>query len=247
MKLKGKVALITGGTSGIGEASARRFAAEGARVFVLGRNLDRGNEVVESIRRSGGQGDFVVCDVSNEESIRQAFSRVMEAAGQVDILLNSAGIAPGGTVETLSTQQWEEIFRVNVTSVYLFSSLAVPVMRAAGGGNIINVGSSAGTVGAWGLHGYSASKGAVVQLSRSMAAEYARENIRVNCLCPGATKTPMMDSLGEQDLQDFAEMIPAGRMAEPDEIAGAALFLASEDSSFMYGAVLLVDGGFTAI
>ena len=120
-------------------------------------------------------------------------------------------------------------------------------MRERGGGNIINVASSAGTVGADGLHGYSASKGAVVLLSRSMAADYSRENIRTNCLCPGATKTPMMDGLGEEGLQEFVKLIPAKRMAEPMEIANAAVFLASDDSSFMYGATLVADGGFTAI
>lgn len=247
MQLKDKVALVTGGTSGIGAATARRFAREGAWTFVLGRNARNGEDVVRQIHAAGGKARFIACDVALEADIRRAFDDVIGEAGTLDILFNCAGVAPSGTIEELCTDLWKKTFAINVESVYHFSRLAVPVMRRAGGGVIINVSSSAGTVGAWGMHLYAASKGAVVQLSRSMAADYARENIRVNCLCPGATVTPMMDQLGAEGMQEFAKLIPAGRMASADEIANVALFLAGDQSSFMFGSTVLVDGGFTAI
>ncbi len=246
-KLEGKIAMITGATSGIGKATALRFAKEGASLILTGRNEKSGKDLVETIKGMGHTAVFYRCDVSALADIDALTQTIDTEFEGIDILLNCAGIATAGTIENLSYEDWDYIFNVNVRSTFAFCKWAVPVMRKRGGGNIINVASTAGTVGADGLHAYSSSKGAVVLLTKSMAADYSKENIRANCLCPGATMTPMMDGLGEEGLQEFAKLIPAKRMAEADEIAGAALFLASDDSSFVYGATLISDGGFTAI
>lgn len=247
MRLQGKEALVTGGTSGIGRAIVVRFAREGARVVFLGRDADRGRRLEEEVRGDGGEAVFLPCDLGDPVAVQAALGQLDPADCGPDILVNNAGIAPPGTVETLSGEEWDRVFAVNVRAVFLLCNWAVPRMRARGGGCIINVASTAGMVGADNLHAYSASKGAVLQLTRSMAADYAAENIRVNCLCPGATRTPVLDELEARGLEEFTRRIPAGRIASPGEIAGAALFLASGDASFVHGAALLADGGFTAI
>lgn len=246
-RLEGKIALITGATSGIGEATALRFAEEGASLALLGRNEGNGKCLEEKIRKLGVQANFYRCDVASLEEIAEVTQAVERDFSRIDILFNGAGIATAGTIEELSFEEWDMSFMVNVRATFAFCKWAVPLMRVNGSGNIINVASTAGTVGANGLHVYSSSKGAVVLLSKSMAADYSRENIRVNCLCPGATMTPMMDGLGEEGLQEFCKLIPAQRMAEAREIANTALFLASDESSFVYGSTLVADGGFTAI
>ena len=246
-RLEGKIALVTGATSGIGEATALRYAEEGAALALVGRNKEKGQVLVEKIEELGGTAEFYCCDVSFVEDIDATCQEVEEDFGGIDILFNSAGIATPGTIEDISYEDWDLIYAVNVRATFAFCKWAVPIMRRKGSGNIINVGSTAGTVGADGLHAYSSSKGAVVLLSKSMAADYSKENIRVNCLCPGATLTPMMDGLGEAGLQEFCKLIPAKRMADVSEIANTALFLASDESSFLYGSVLVADGGFTAI
>ena len=246
-KLEGKIAVVTGATSGIGEATAIRMAEEGASIALVGRCGERGDALTDKLKQIGAEARFYCCDVSSLEEIDKTTTAIASDFGGIDILFNSAGIATAGRIEDLSYEDWDYIFDVNVRATFAFCKWAVPVMRSRGGGNIINVASTAGTVGANGLHAYSSSKGAVVLLSRSMAADYSEENIRVNCLCPGATITPMMDGLGEEGLQEFVKLIPAKRMAESVEIANTAVFLASEDSSFMYGATLIADGGFTAI
>lgn len=244
MKLKDKVAIITGGTLGIGEAIANQFAKEGAHLIILGRNNERGKAVSDKLSASCGVScEFFQTDFNDSKSIVEVIKLILEKYPRIDILVNNAGIATGGTVESLSEEEWDEIFRVNVKAPYLMSKYIVPVMRNNGSGSIINIGSSAGLVGAWGLHAYSATKGAVIQLTKSMAAQYAKDNIRVNALCPGATKTPLLDKVD----QEFIKMIPMQRMADPEEIAKGALYLASDDSSFMTGANLVIDGGFTAI
>ncbi len=246
-KLDNKVVLITGGTSGIGEATALLCAEHGAKVLLLGRNQEKGASIVKLIEDVGGKAKFFACDVGSLEEIHRVTEIIDREFAVVDVLINSAGIAPGGTIETLSYELWDEIFNVNVRGTFAFCKWVVPKMRAHGQGNIINVASTCGSVGANGLHGYSSSKGAVTLLTKSMAADYSKENIRVNCLSPGATLTPMMDELGAEGLQEFAKMIPAQRMANPEEIAKVALFLASDDSSFIFGANIMADGGFTAI
>lgn len=244
MKLKDKVAIITGGTLGIGEAIAKEFAKEGAQLIILGRNADRGQAIASNLSISCGVNcDFYQTDFNDSKSIVDTIEKIIDKYPKIDILVNNAGIATGGTVESLSEEQWDEIFRVNVKAPFLLCKYIVPVMRKNGSGSIINIGSSAGLVGAWGLHVYSATKGAVIQLTKSMASQYAKDKIRVNALCPGATKTPLLDKVDHE----FIKMIPMQRMADPSEIAKGAVYLAGDDSSFMTGANLVIDGGFTAV
>lgn len=244
MKLKDKVAIITGGTLGIGEAIANEFAKEGANLIILGRNSERGNAISDNLTTTYGVGcEFYQTDFNDSRSIVETIEKIIGKHPRIDILVNNAGIATGGTVESLSEEEWDEIFRVNVKAPFLMCKHIVPVMRANGSGSIINIGSSAGLVGAWGLHAYSATKGAVIQLTKSMASQYAKDKIRVNALCPGATRTPLLDKVD----QEFIKMIPMGRMADTVEIAKGAVYLASDDSSFMTGANLVIDGGFTAV
>ena len=244
MKLKDKVAIITGGTLGIGEAIAEEFAKEGAQLIILGRNADRGQAVCKSLNgKYGVSCEFYQTDFNDAGAIVETIKEITDKHEKIDVLVNNAGIATSGTVESLEEDQWDEIFRVNVKAPYLICKHIVPVMRKKGKGSIINIGSSAGLVGASGLHAYSATKGAVIQLTKSMAASYASENIRVNALCPGATRTPLLEKVD----QGFVKKIPMERMADPSEIAKGAVFLASDDSSFMTGSCMVIDGGFTAV
>ena len=242
MNFENRIAIVTGGTSGIGESTVRLLIEKGATVLVLGRNAEKGQQL-ESL----GNCKFYSCDVSVPTSIESVCKKSLEEYPTIDILVNNAGMSLDGTVESLSLEEWNRIFAVNVTSIYLMSKYIVPAMRKKGYGRIVNIGSTAGTVGAWGLHAYSATKGAVIQLSKSMAAEYAKEGILVNCLCPGGTMTPLMEGIGANDLDDFAKLFPIGRLAQPEEIAPVIVFLASEEASFMAGSTVLVDGGFTCI
>lgn len=244
MKLKDKVAIVTGGTLGIGEAIAEEFAKEGAQLIILGRNTDRGQKVSSSLKEKYGVAcEFFQTDFNESASIVKSIGEIIDKYPKIDVLVNNAGIATSGTVESLDEDQWDEIFRVNVKAPYLICKHIVPVMRKNSAGSIINIGSSAGLVGASGLHAYSATKGAVIQLTKSMAASYASENIRVNALCPGATRTPLLKKVD----QAFVKKIPMERMADPSEIAKGAVFLASDDSSFMTGSCMVIDGGFTAV
>lgn len=249
MGIKNRVALVTGATSGIGRAIALTFADAGAKVVATGRNMSEGTSLLTEMRKLSGQDHFFVpADVSKHAEIKNVVDTALGEYGTIDILINNAGIAPQGTVETLTEELWDQVFAVNVRSIFLFSKYVVPIMRKNGGGSIVNIGSTAGTVGARNLHAYSASKGAVIQLSKSMAAEYGKDRIRVNALCPGGTLTAMMEELeGKEGLQKFAALFPLGRLARPEEIAQVALFLAGDEASFVTGAVILADGGFTAV
>ena len=252
MQLQGKAALITGGTSGIGAATAALFAQEGARVAITGRRAERGEKVAEQtgavyIRADHRQlGD---CELSVQAAIA--------AFGRIDILFNNAGIVTGGTAEEVSEADWSETLLINVTAVWRMSRLVLPIMRAQGGGVIVNNASDWGLVGGKDAVAYCASKGAVVQLTRSMALDHARENIRINAVCPGdvlverwmeAGYTTRADAAAgmDRELASMADALPMGRVGKEEEIAKAVLFLASDDSSFMTGAALAVDGGNTA-
>lgn len=237
-----KLAVVTGATSGIGEACVRLLLAQGATVLGLGRNAAKGAEL-EAL----GGFRFYACDFGDSAQVEAACTRITEAYDKIDILINSAGISVEGTVESLTLADWEYSFRVNVTGTFLMCKHLVPVMRRAGYGRIVNLGSTAGTVGAPTLHTYSASKGAIIQLTKSMAATYARENVLVNCVCPGATLTPMMLNMEQQDAEAFTSLFPIGRMAQPEEIARVILFLCGDEASFMAGSAVLVDGGFTSL
>jgi NAD(P)-dependent dehydrogenase (short-subunit alcohol dehydrogenase family) len=253
MKLQDKVALITGGNSGIGRATAMLFAQEGARVIIAARNEARGKETVADIAQAGGQVLFVPCDVRKAVDCQRVVAGTVGAFGRLDILFNNAGIIyPDRTVLDTTEEEWDNTMAVNVRGVYLMSKYAIPHMAASGGGVIINTASVLGLVGGGGVAAYCASKGAVVLLTKAMALDHAPQHIRVNCICPGSVDTPMLDgeieALGgvEKARPVFVAKHPLNRISTPEEIARAALFLASDDASFVTGISLSVDGGRTA-
>ncbi len=250
MKLKGKVAVITGAGSGIGRAAALLFAEEGAKVVVADYSVAGGQETVKQIKAKGGEATFVATDVSKAADVQKMIKTAIDKYGRLDILYNNAGIeGPLGPTENVSEADWDRVLSVNLKGVFLGSKHAIPQMLKQGGGVIINTASIAGLVGVANMPAYCASKGGIVLLTKTMALEYARKNIRVNCICPGAVKTPMLDRFtgSQPEAEKFLrESQPVGRWGEPEEIAQAALYLASEQSSFVTGTTLIVDGGLTA-
>jgi NAD(P)-dependent dehydrogenase (short-subunit alcohol dehydrogenase family) len=256
VRLKDKVALITGGTSGIGEATARLFAAEGARVAFTGRRRERGEALAAEIAARGGAARYLVADHARLEDCQRAVQETRAAFGRIDILFNNAGLVIGGTAEQTSEEDWAEIVNINVTGVWRMCKLAIPLMRAQGGGVIVNNASDWGVVAGRESVAYCATKGAVVQMTRAMAVDHAREGIRINAVCPGDTFVERWihegyhrNAAGDAEalLKDMGQDLPMGRVGTVEEIAKAVLFLASDDSSFMTGAMLVVDGGNTAI
>jgi NAD(P)-dependent dehydrogenase (short-subunit alcohol dehydrogenase family) len=253
MKLKDKVALITGGNSGIGKATAILFAEEGARICITGRNEPRCKEVVKKIEEKGGQAIYIIADVRFPDECRKTVDRTMEAFSRLDILFNNAGVFFPNNAVDCSEEEWDLTIDINLKGTYLMSKFALPYMIAQKYGVIINNGSGWGIVGGNEAISYCASKGGVVLMTKAMAIDHARQGIRVNCLCPGDVETPMLDedarvrgmSWEEYHAQAVTHR-PMGRMGLPDEIAKAALFLASDDSTFVTGATLVVDGGGTA-
>jgi NAD(P)-dependent dehydrogenase (short-subunit alcohol dehydrogenase family) len=255
-KLSGRAALITGGTSGIGAATALLFAQEGARVVLTGRRRELGERMVTAIRARGGQGVFVPADHSQLPDCEAAVAATVQHCGRVDILFNNAGVVMKGTAESTLEEDWNYLLSLNLTGVWRMSRLVLPHMRSQGGGVIINNASDWGVVGAEDALAYSVSKAAVVQLTRCMALDHAQDKIRVNAICPGDTFVERWIEKGyfedsdpvslEQAKAEAASNVPMRRFGEPDEIARAVLFLASDDSSFMTGQTLVVDGGNTA-
>jgi NAD(P)-dependent dehydrogenase (short-subunit alcohol dehydrogenase family) len=252
MRLKDKVALITGGTSGIGEATALLFAAEGATVAATGRNEQRGSAVIERIAAAGGESIFLQADVSLAADCRRAVDETLRAFGRIDILFNNAGVFYPQTALECSEREWNEQIDVNLKGTFLMSKFALPTMIAQGSGVIINNASGWGIVGGDHAVAYCASKGGVVLMTKAMAIDHGAQGIRVNCVCPGDVETPMlpadakMRGLKWEDYIAGCAVRPLGRVGTVEEIAKAVLFLASDDSSFMTGAALVVDGGGTA-
>jgi NAD(P)-dependent dehydrogenase (short-subunit alcohol dehydrogenase family) len=247
--LAGKRALITGGASGIGRAMALLFAREGAAVAIADLDEAGGEDVVQMIEDGGGQAIFVLCNVTQAQDCQRAVGFTVEELGGLDILINNAGLIRRATVLDTTEEEWDRVMAVNVKSIFLFSKYAVPVMAQAGGGVIINTASGWGLVGGRRAVSYCASKGAVVNMTRAMALDHGEQNIRVNCICPGDTDTPMLRDearqLGEADerfLEDAAQR-PLRRIGRPEDIAQAALYLASDGASFVTGTALVVDGG----
>ena len=248
-ELKGRIALISGAASGIGRASALLFARHGAAVAIADLDVATGPAIAGQIESEGGRAIFVPVDVSCAVDCRRAVEDTVTAFGRVDILFNNAGIIHRATVVDASEAEWDRVISVNLKSVFLLSKFAIPVMAGCGGGTIINTASGWGLIGGRKAASYCASKGAVVLLTKAMALDHAPQNIRVNCICPGDTDTPMLrqeaDQLGRPIGTFLAEAAhrPLGRIGTPEDIAQAALFLASPASAFVTGIALVVDGG----
>ena len=243
-RLEGRVAVITGAGSGIGYATAKRFADEGANVVVVDMNPETGNAVAKEVG-----GIFVAADVTNEEQVQAMYKTAFDTYGRIDIAFNNAGISPPDDDSILTTgiDAWRRVQEVNLTSVYLCCKYVLPYMQKGGKGSIINTASFVATMGAATSQiSYTASKGGVLAMSRELGVQFAREGIRVNALSPGPVNTPLLQELFAKDKERAARRlvhIPMGRFAQPEEIAAAVAFLASDDSSFITSSNFLVDGG----
>jgi NAD(P)-dependent dehydrogenase (short-subunit alcohol dehydrogenase family) len=251
-RLGGKVALITGGGSGLGRAISILFAKEEARVAVVDIDRVGGEGTVKMIKDFGGDALLIEADVSRSSDVEKAVKIVVQSYGRLDVLVNNAGISSRGSVTELSEGAWNRVIDVNLKGVFLCSKYAIPEMLRVGGGVVINIASVLGLVGGSGEAAYCTSKGGVVALTRAMALDFARQNIRVNCICPGSISTPMFDRVmattGDYEgaLARNSEKIPLRRIAKPEEIASMALYLASDESSYATGSIFTVDGGWTA-
>ena len=252
MRLTDKIAIITGGGSGFGEVTARLFASEGAAVMLADINGPAAAAVAESINDSGGRAIWAKTDVSSSSSVEAMVQATLSNFERVDILFNNAGIEGFGSVIETDEATWDRMFTVHVRGAYLCSKYALPPMIDGGrGGVVINVSSVAGLVGLQHMSAYSAAKGAIISLTRAMAADFAQHGIRVNCVAPGTTMTPLGKRLIENDtpekLAQRLSRYPLGRFGQPEEIARAVLFLASDDSSYATGTCLVIDGGLTCV
>jgi len=245
MRLKNRVALVTGAGSGIGRATAMLFAREGASVVVVDTASKEGMETVEMIKSMGREAIFTKADVSEASDMEKAIKSCVEKYGKLDILFNNAGVAQDCSILDMSEDEWNRVINVNLKGVFLGSKYAIAQMIKQGGGVIINTASTLGLIAEPNCAAYCASKGGVIALTRALAVECALFNIRVNCICPGPVATPMI--LKEPQQQVDVSYVPLKRLGKPEEIACAALFLASDESTYMTGTTLIVDGGTMAI
>jgi len=248
--LEGKAAIITGAATGIGRATAILFARAGARLTLADLRKDELEKAVAAVRAAGGDASAVVADLARPDDCEKVVTGALAVAGRLDVVFNNAGVGTmvvGGTVETIELDKWDLALDVNVRAMYLVSRAALPALRRAGGGSIINTSSVSAFRGSTGRpsHAYAASKGAVLALTRAMAASYGRDRVRVNAICPGTIRTRLTADIIERVEREAAEgrQIPLGRVGEPEDIARCALFLASDDSSWISGTEIVVDGG----
>ncbi|MDE0686875.1 MAG: glucose 1-dehydrogenase [Candidatus Poribacteria bacterium] len=248
MRLKDKVAIVTGAASGIGKATAILFAEHGAKIVVADIDEDRANQTVAVIQDAGNEAIYIQTDVTLSENTEKMVRETLNTYGKLDILLSSAGIAMRLPVGDLPEEDWHRCLDVNLTGVYLCAKAAIPAMLENGGGSIINLSSIYGLVGADVRAAYVASKGGVTNLTRGMALDYAEDNIRVNCICPGFVETPLVAGVIKtpEEYQSLGDRHPMRRLAQPEEIAYGALYLASDESAFVTGIALPIDGGYTA-
>ncbi len=247
MDFTGKVALVTGAASGMGAATVREFSAAGAKVVIVDRNAELASEVATEIACDPP----VIGDISDSVFCKQAVETTLERYGRLDVLVNAAGIIVRADGLDTTDEQWQRVMNVNVNGVFFMSRAAVAVMKKQGSGAVVNFGSIWGEVGAAGVMAYCVSKGAVHQMTRAMALEHAKDGIRINAVCPGEVNTPMLTSersgpVTTEMMQALADSVPMGRLAEPVEIAQVVLFLSSDAASYMTGAMINVDAGFTA-
>lgn len=247
-RLKDKVAIVTGGGSGIGRSTCLLFAQEGAKVVVADYVADGGNETVRQIKAVGGDASFVLTDVSKSADVQNMIATTVKTYGRVDVLFNNAGIeGPSSKIANYKEEDWDRVIAIDLTSVYLGMKYVLPEMMKQGGGSIISTASVAGLVGFPGSGAYAAAKAGVINMTRMVALEYADKNIRVNCICPGIIETPMVDRVvGNRPKDRVIKAEPIGRLGRPEDIANAALFLASDESSFATGAPFIIDGGYVA-
>jgi len=256
MKLKNRTAIVTGATSGIGKATALLFAEQGANLIITGRRSEKGKAVEAECRQRGVRCVFVEADHSKLDDCQRVVDVALKEFNQIDILFNNAGIVTKGTADTVSDEVWQDTLSINVTAVWHMCKLVIPQMKKQGGGVIVNNGSDWSVVAGKNAFPYIMSKGAVGMMTKAMALDYARENIRVNAVCPGDTFVDRWIEKGyfegsdpvtiEDAVKEASDYIPMGRFGKPEEIARAVLFLASDDSTFVTGHLLLVDGGNTA-
>lgn len=243
MKLEGKVAFVTGFGSGLGQAIAMLFAKQGAVVAGTSTTEAKGRDTVRMIESSGGKTLFRPGDVSDSKQMKALIDETVKRFGGLDIVVNSAGVRTNGSITEITEEQWDRTIDVNLKGVFVVSRLAIPEMIKRGGGVILNIGARSGMAGQAGRAAYCASKGGMITLTEAMAMDYAREKIRVNCICPGPTRTPMVDTSTPEKLARYKTRVPLGRIGEPEDIAQAALYLASDDASMVTAAILPVDGG----
>ena len=252
MKLNGKVAIVTGAASGIGRASAIAFAREGARVLVADRSQSGAEETARCISADGFETEAIEVDVSSEAEVQRMVNKAVARWGRIDVLFNNAGVLLVKSVEQMTEAEWDHVLAVNVKGAFFAVKHVVPHMRRTGGGSILNTGSIASLAGQVGTPAYSASKGAIALLTKSLALDLGRDRIRVNCICPGITDTPMLrehlghGAEGEARIKARLSRVPLGEILRPEDVARAALYLVSDDSAGITGVLHVVDAGLTA-
>jgi NAD(P)-dependent dehydrogenase (short-subunit alcohol dehydrogenase family) len=243
LKLKGKVAFITGFGSGLGQAIAVMFAREGAAVAGTSMTESKGRETITMVEKVGGKALFRPGDVGNAAQMKALIEETVKQFGGLDIVVNSAGVRTNGSISEITEADWDRTLDTNLKGAFIVSRLAIPEMKKRGGGVILHIAARSGILGQAGRAAYAASKGGMVRLTEAMAMDHAKDKIRVNCICPGPTRTPMVDTSTPEKLARYTTRVPIGRIGEPEDIAYAALYLASDEASMVTAAILPVDGG----